>query len=93
MSAWDWAVLLAVGALVVTAVSYWQCGSDSRTCRDAWQQSAAEAASAEQVTDDAAGLRRARREAEQADFDSRFDQIITAGFPADAPHQRTEEDR
>lgn len=44
MSAYDWAVVAAVCAVLVTAAVWWNRSPDSRGYRDAWQESAAAAA-------------------------------------------------
>ncbi|MFD8577338.1 hypothetical protein ACFV1H_18645 [Streptomyces virginiae] len=62
MSAWDWAVLLAIGGLLVTVATYWTRSSDSRAYRNAWQQSTSR--EPQTVADDIPEIRR-RREIEQ----------------------------
>jgi hypothetical protein len=44
MGPWEWFVIFAVCGLIVAAATHWNRSDDSRTYRDAWQESAAAAA-------------------------------------------------
>jgi hypothetical protein len=93
MSAWDWAVVIAIGALLILASSYRppRHRRFQATARAAARASRTEA----EVRRDLDAAKADRWQVEQQAFNQTFGQIIAVEFPADIPHQtrRTEDNQ
>ncbi|MFI8448198.1 hypothetical protein [Streptomyces erythrochromogenes] len=86
MTAYDWAVVIAVGALLVLASSY---RPRSQRRFQATARAAARAPRTEaEVRRDLDAAKANRWQIEQQAFNQTFNQIIAAEFPADIPPER-----